>query len=122
MGQILKRRRAQPILINGVTDHVPRWFRFPPSVSVADSMENVKANSSRWVRQRRREFCWQTGHTAFSVSESNVAEVRQYVANQEEHHRNLLAENFQRAYHCCLIFIPIRASGMIVKVEKSLAP
>jgi hypothetical protein len=34
-----------------------------------------------------RKFGWQTGYAAFSVSESQVPTVREYIRNQEEHHR-----------------------------------
>jgi putative transposase len=32
-------------------------------------------------------FEWQAGYAAFSVSESNVDAVKQYIADQESHHR-----------------------------------
>jgi REP element-mobilizing transposase RayT len=76
MGQVVKALRAEPILINGVSDHVHLLFRFPPAVALADVMEKAKANSSRWARQAERNgFAWQTGYTAFSVSRSSVAKV-----------------------------------------------
>ena len=92
MAQIIKTVGADPILINGVRDHVHLLFRLPPALAVADVMEKVKANSSRWVRQgrdKRREFAWQTGYTAFSVSRSNLSGVRRYIADQERHHRRM---------------------------------
>jgi putative transposase len=55
-------------------------------------MEKLKANSSRRIRQQRpslRGFAWQTGYTAFSVSQSNLERVRKYVATQEQHHRKM---------------------------------
>jgi putative transposase len=36
-----------------------------------------------------RDFAWQTGYTAFSVSESNLERVRKYIATREQHHRKL---------------------------------
>jgi REP-associated tyrosine transposase len=48
----------------------------------------VKTNSSRWVRDKwSREFAWQTGYGVFSVSESNLAAVMEYIAGQEHHHK-----------------------------------
>ena len=35
------------------------------------------------------EFHWQAGYAAFSVSQSNLDEVRRYIENQEEHHRKM---------------------------------
>ena len=40
-------------------------------------------------------FGWQTGYAAFSVSPTNIEGVRQYVLNQEEHHRR---KSFQEEY------------------------
>ena len=39
-----------------------------------------------------RDFEWQGGYAAFSVSASRLAEVKKYIANQEHHHRKM---NFQ---------------------------
>ena len=58
--------------------------------SLLASAEVVKANSSKWVHESRRErraFAWQAGYSAFSVSESNLEHVSKYIDAQEEHHR-----------------------------------
>jgi hypothetical protein len=55
-------------------------------------MEKVKGNSSKWVNklwEDRRHFAWQTGYTAFSVSQSNLDAVKKYIASQEAHHRRI---------------------------------
>ena len=38
---------------------------------------------------RNKDFYWQNGYAAFSVSESNAPEVKKYIQNQEEHHRKM---------------------------------
>jgi REP element-mobilizing transposase RayT len=50
-------------------------------------MREIKANSSRWLRETSRLFQWQRGYGAFSVSESRREMVAHYIANQAEHHR-----------------------------------
>ena len=56
----------------------------------------VKTNSSRWIREKQKgNFAWQTGYGAFSVSESNVPAVTQYIATQEDHHKK---RTFQQEY------------------------
>ncbi len=83
---------GQSLLVNGPRDHVHMLFVQPRSLSIADVMEKVKANSSRWVKERwpdRRHFGWQTGYAAFSVSKSHVEQVKRYIRNQEEHHRKI---------------------------------
>ena len=92
MGGIIGNLKAKPLLINGPKDHVHLLFRLPPSLPVSDLLEKVKANSSRWIHERwphRSRFAWQTGYAAFSVSESNLKDVKAYIANQEEHHRKV---------------------------------
>lgn len=48
----------------------------------------MKTNSSRWVHEKwSRGFGWQTGYGVFSVSESNIAAVTKYIAEQKAHHQ-----------------------------------
>jgi len=92
MGGIIAQLRGKPILTGGPKDHVHLLFVLPCSLSVADLMEKVKANSSKWVKNRwqnRSHFAWQTGYTAFSVSQSNLESVKRYIASQETHHRRI---------------------------------
>jgi hypothetical protein len=58
-------------------------------VPLADLMETLKSNSSKWAREHlpRRGFAWQTGYTGFSVSQSKLQDVKAYIANQELHHK-----------------------------------
>jgi len=83
---------GQSLLVNGPRDHVHMLFVQPRTLSIADVMEKVKANSSGWVKDRwpgRRSFGWQTGYAAFSVSKSHAEQVKRYIRNQEEHHRKI---------------------------------
>ena len=92
MRGILENLGTKQVCINGPKDHVPLLFLLPPRLSLADVMEKLKANSSKWIRQSQpgaRAFSWQAGYAAFSVSQSNAGGVRQYIARQEEHHHQL---------------------------------
>ncbi len=91
MGGIITNLGGKPVLINGPKDHVHLLFVLPPTLSLADFMEKLKANSSKWANEgsQRRLFSWQTGYTAFSVSQSKLNEVKAYILRQEEHHRKL---------------------------------
>ncbi len=89
---IMNHLRVKPVLINGPKDHVHLLFVLPPSQSLWDLMEKLKANSSKWVHEHwpcRRSFGWQTGYTAFSVSQSSLERVRQYIFKQALHHRKI---------------------------------
>jgi REP element-mobilizing transposase RayT len=92
MGGIIREVRCTPLIVNGVEDHVHALVGLSPAVAVADLMRVLKANSSRWVHEQwpqYREFAWQAGYGAFSVSRSSAEEVERYIAQQEEHHRHV---------------------------------
>lgn len=95
LGGTINALRGQSLLVNGPLNHVHLLFVLPPTLSIADLMERLKANSSGWVKRRWpecRAFAWQTGYTAFSVSASQVERVKCYIENQEEHHRKVSFE------------------------------
>ena len=56
-------------------------------MSVAEAIQKLKANSSRWLGEHGLAFEWQKGYAALTVSPSLLGAVRTYVLNQEEHHR-----------------------------------
>jgi REP element-mobilizing transposase RayT len=70
--------------------HIHFLFQLGRRIAVADAIGKIKSTSSRWVRQTHRalaEFHWQAGYAAFSVSQSNLDAVQEYIRNQAEHHR-----------------------------------
>jgi len=88
LGGIIREMQGKALIINGTTDHVHMLVRIRPAHSAAEVARVVKANSSRWAREKwNSDFAWQTGYGVFSVSESNVAAVARYIAAQEQHHR-----------------------------------
>ena len=52
-------------------------------------MRELKKSSSVWIHETigLREFAWQEGYAAFTVSASACEAVRQYIDNQEQHHK-----------------------------------
>ena len=90
------------VLINSVENHVHTLFELARTVSVSEAVEQVKKSSSKWIKTQGNEFtgfAWQAGYGAFAVSESNVPAVRDYIANQKEHHRR---KSFQQEYRAFL--------------------
>lgn len=88
LGGLVKELKGKPIIINGMSDHIHLLILLPPNVSPSDAMRFVKANSSRWVKERfGKKFAWQKGFGAFSVSRSNVDAVVKYIKDQEKHHK-----------------------------------
>ena len=90
MGGIIRGEGGTLLEIGGMPDHVHLLTRFKADKSVSHMLQLIKANSSKWANERSEQnsrFAWQTGYAAFSVSESQVGAVRDYVRRQEEHHR-----------------------------------
>jgi len=60
-------------------------------------MRSAKSESSSWIKGTLgiKEFAWQEGYGAFTVSASLIERVRNYVLNQVEHHR---VKSFQEEY------------------------
>ena len=87
---IVRNDRCSLLGIGGMPDHVHLLVRMRPNLTVSDLLRSIKANSSRWVHERSetpRQFGWQEGYAAFSVSESAAGDVCRYIQRQEEHHR-----------------------------------
>src|SRR5437667_8421912 len=90
IGGIIRNIKGMPIEIGGVADHVHVLAGVPPTLSVAQFIGKIKANSSRWAGIRTNgRFAWQVRYAAFSVSESDVESLRHYIRNQEEHHKTV---------------------------------
>lgn len=87
---IIESEGGHMIAINGMPDHIHILSGLKPTVAVSRFLKQIKGSSSHWVNQefdRDETFGWQEGYAAFSVSPSRVGAVRQYIRNQEEHHR-----------------------------------
>jgi len=71
-------------------DHVHTMIDLPTSLCIEEVVQLLKGSSSHWVNENDLvpgKFSWGRGYGAFSVSQSGVAEVAKYIAEQEEHHR-----------------------------------
>ena len=84
---IAKNHGMNPFAINGVENHMHVLLTIPATKDVAKAVQELKANSSRWMREHVSRFQWQEGYGAFSVSRSSVDAVAKYIARQQEHHR-----------------------------------
>ena len=83
------------IAIGGMPDHVHLLVSMPGEMSVAKAVNLFKSNSSKWMNEQKPGFAWQTGYGAFSVSASNLKAVKEYVLNQEQHHKK---RDFQQEF------------------------
>jgi len=58
----------------------------PSSLTIAQLIRDLKANSSRHLNEKHSGFAWQDGYAAISVSPSQVENVRSYIETQQTHH------------------------------------
>lgn len=92
LGGIIRELGGHAIMLNGVSDHVHILMTLPPTISLSDAVRTIKTNSSKWIHEKwpaRKEFGWQAGYGAFSVSQSAMEDVSEYISKQQEHHRKL---------------------------------
>ena len=85
--------------INGHIDHVHTLVSLKSDQTIAKVAQLLKGESSNWVNRNelsKVKFEWQDEYIAVSVSESMVEKVREYIKNQETHHRrNGFGEEYQ---------------------------
>ena len=91
--------------MGGVEDHVHLLVRLGRETTQSGWAKELKRVSSVWIKSREADaagipdFAWQAGYGVFSVSASNMPAVREYIANQEEHHRKV---SFRDEYEALL--------------------
>ena len=75
--------------VGGVEDHVHLLIGFKATHCLSDFTRELKKASSAWVHDEigMKEFAWQEGYSAFSVSPPARPAVQRYIRNQETHHR-----------------------------------
>jgi putative transposase len=95
---ILRELESPAILINSVEDHVHILYSHSKNYSPSKIVEEVKTGTSKWIKTKGiayAVFHWQNGYGAFSISQSAVADVVDYINSQKEHHRR---KTFQEEY------------------------
>ena len=78
--------------MNAHKDHVHALISLGKKQTIADIMQLIKGESSHWVNKMKvlpYQFTWQDDYYTTSVSYSHVNKVREYIKNQDEHHRKM---------------------------------
>jgi putative transposase len=100
---ILKNLNCPSLSVGVVQDHAHVLCHLSRTITIADLLRELKSSSSERIKQEGADltgFRWQAGYGAFSVSESMVPTVREYVMNQEEHHKRI---SFQDEFRLLLM-------------------
>ena len=95
---IIRGEGATLLKIGGTNDHIHLVIKLKPIHSIPDLLKRIKANSSKWINENKKigtHFSWQTGYGIFSISESQMPVVLQYVATQNKHHQS---KSFKEEY------------------------
>lgn len=92
LGGLIRGQGGIALEINGMPDHLHIVAKLRPDRSMSDAMRDLKADSSKWIHRtfpELKDFAWQGGYGAFTVSPSQLEDVRRYVRDQKVHHRKM---------------------------------
>ena len=84
--------------VNGYTDHCHCLVSLGVDQTLQKLMQLIKGESSFWINKEKltkQKFEWQDEYFAVSVSESVLERTRNYIKNQEDHHKS---KTFQQEY------------------------
>ena len=76
--------------INGVTEHIHCIISLNKDQTISKIMNLIKGESSFWINKNKltkMKFEWADEYFAVSVGESQLNKVREYIKNQEQHHK-----------------------------------
>jgi REP element-mobilizing transposase RayT len=92
IGGIVREMDGSVPIANGPTDHFHVVAILTPKVPLMDVIKSIKGSSSKWIHETfpdLPDFDWQDGYSAFTVSQSVLPQVIQYVTGQLEHHKKM---------------------------------
>jgi REP element-mobilizing transposase RayT len=90
--------RHKSIIVNGTSNHVHILIGLNPTISVSDTVHDIKRSSSLFINNEKlcsERFSWQEGYGGFTYSRSQIANVYKYIENQESHHHK---KTFRKEY------------------------
>ena len=90
IGGVIKNKNGVLLKAGSVSDHIHLLVAQPRTSSVAEMVQCIKMESSKWIKSKSASysnFYWQSGYGVFSISPSHRQVVSAYIDNQAEHHR-----------------------------------
>lgn len=92
--------------INGDKEHIHCIISLKADKTLSKTIQLIKEESSFWINKNslsKKKFEWADEYFAVSVNESQLPKVREYIKNQEEHHRKKTwkeeCEEFMQKYN-----------------------
>lgn len=95
LGGIIRHHGGIMFIAGGTADHIHIYTEYPKTLSLSQFVSKIKSNSSKWLRETYPElagFHWQSGYGAFSVGKRGDDALREYIRNQETHHKAMTFE------------------------------
>jgi putative transposase len=92
MGGIVRLHGGIMLELNGMPDHVHLVAKLRPDEAVSVLLRDLKSSATGWMHKvfpDESDFGWQNGYAGFTVSQSQLQQVRNYVKKQEQHHGNI---------------------------------
>ena len=96
---ILKNLKSYTHEIYANPDHIHILCTLPRTITIAQLINKIKSNSSRWAKPNGDEnFKWQDGYGIFSASPSKLNFVKRYIRNQKNHHDTISYKEEMRRF------------------------
>lgn len=76
--------------INGYSEHIHCLLSLNPDQSLSKVIQLIKGEASFWINKNalsKQRFEWAEEYFAISISESHLPIIREYIRNQERHHK-----------------------------------
>jgi REP element-mobilizing transposase RayT len=96
LGGICRHQESPALAIGGVENHVHLLISFSKNTALSDFMMTLKKDSSIWIKTKGNTFAdyhWQDGYGAFSIGQSQVRAVTDYIHQQKERHKTMTFED-----------------------------
>lgn len=96
MAGTIKNNEGALLEIGGIENHLHLLIEVSNLDKFTMIVRNVKTSSSHWLKKNFPEcknFSWQDGYGSYTVSYSQIENVRKYIQNQAEHHKKISYES-----------------------------
>jgi putative transposase len=87
---IISNMKYKSIIVNGTSNHIHILLGLNPSISVSDTVHDIKRGSSLFINKERichGRFSWQEGYGGFTYNRLQIPDIYTYIKNQESHHK-----------------------------------
>ena len=98
LGGIAREKSMTALQVGGMDDHIHMLVGAPPTMAPAKAAQLIKGGSSAWIKDtfpQLRRAGWQDGYGAFTVSQSKIDEIVNYIKQQRKEH---LSKTFKQEY------------------------